>query len=49
MRLSTQSRYGVKAVFDIGYHGGGAGVQTEDLWVLVVFASASLTFIARRK
>ena len=31
MRLSTQSRYGVRAVFDIAYHGGGEGVQVKDI------------------
>ncbi|MCK5553719.1 MAG: Rrf2 family transcriptional regulator [Deltaproteobacteria bacterium] len=31
MRLSTQSRYGVRAVFDIAYHGGGDGVQIKDI------------------
>ncbi|NIS60096.1 MAG: Rrf2 family transcriptional regulator [Proteobacteria bacterium] len=31
MRLSTQSRYGVRAVFDIAYHGGGKGVQIKDI------------------
>ena len=31
MRLSTQSRYGVRAVFDIAYHGGGEGVQIKDI------------------
>jgi len=31
MRLSTQSRYGVRAVFDIVYHGGGAGAQIKDI------------------
>ena len=31
MRLSTQSRYGVRAVFDIAYHGGGDGVQVKDI------------------
>ncbi len=27
MRLTTQSRYGVRAVFDIAYHSGGAETQ----------------------
>lgn len=31
MRLSTKSRYGVRAVFDISYHGGGDGVQVKDI------------------
>jgi Rrf2 family iron-sulfur cluster assembly transcriptional regulator len=31
MRLSTQSRYGVRAVFDIAYNGGGGGVQIKDI------------------
>ena len=31
MRLSTQSRYGVRAVFDIAYHGGGDGAQVKDI------------------
>ena len=31
MRLSTQSRYGVRAVFDIAYNGGGEGVQIKDI------------------
>jgi Rrf2 family protein len=31
MRLSTKSRYGVRAVFDIAYHGGGNGVQVKDI------------------
>ena len=31
MRLSTKSRYGVRAVFDIAYHGGGEGVQIKDI------------------
>jgi Rrf2 family iron-sulfur cluster assembly transcriptional regulator len=31
MRLSTQSRYGVRAVFDIAYHGGGEGAQVKDI------------------
>jgi Rrf2 family protein len=31
MRLTTKSRYGVRAVFDIAYHGGGNGVQVKDI------------------
>ncbi len=31
MKLSTQSRYGVRGVFDIAYHGGGEGVQIKDI------------------
>lgn len=31
MRLSTKSRYGVRAVFDIAYHGGGDGAQIKDI------------------
>jgi Rrf2 family iron-sulfur cluster assembly transcriptional regulator len=31
MRLSTKSRYGVRAVFDIAYHGGGQGAQIKDI------------------
>ena len=31
MRLSTKSRYGVRAVFDIAYHGGRNGVQVKDI------------------
>jgi Rrf2 family protein len=31
MRLSTKSRYGVRAIFDIAYHGGGDGVQIKDI------------------
>jgi Rrf2 family protein len=31
MRLSTQSRYGVRAVFDIAYHGWGKEVQIKDI------------------
>lgn len=31
MKLSTQSRYGVRAVFDIAYHGRGEGVQVKDI------------------
>lgn len=31
MRLSTKSRYGTRAIFDIAYHGGGQGVQIKDI------------------
>ncbi|MGA2518007.1 MAG: Rrf2 family transcriptional regulator [Thermodesulfobacteriota bacterium] len=31
MRLSTQSRYGVRAIFDIAYHSGGLGAQVKDI------------------
>ncbi len=31
MRFSTQSRYGVRAIFDIAYHGRGKGVQVKDI------------------
>jgi Rrf2 family iron-sulfur cluster assembly transcriptional regulator len=31
MRLSTKSRYGVRAIFDIAYHGGGEVVQIKDI------------------
>jgi Rrf2 family iron-sulfur cluster assembly transcriptional regulator len=31
MRFSTQSRYGVRAIFDIAYHGRGKGVQIKDI------------------
>jgi Rrf2 family protein len=31
MRLTTKSRYGVRAIFDIAYHGGGEGVQIKDI------------------
>lgn len=31
MKLSTKSRYGMRAVFDIAYHGGGEGVQVKDI------------------
>ena len=31
MRLSTKSRYGVRAIFDIAYHGGGEGVQIKNI------------------
>ena len=31
MRLSTQSRYGVRAIFDIAYHSEGLGTQVKDI------------------
>ncbi len=31
MRLSTQSRYGVRAIFDIAYHSDGAETQVKDI------------------
>ena len=31
MRLSTKSRYGVRAMFDIAYHCGTAPVQIQDI------------------
>ena len=31
MRLSTQSRYGLRAVFDIAYYGAGEGVRVKDI------------------
>ena len=31
MRLCTQSRYGVRAVFDIAYHSGGAETLVRDI------------------
>jgi len=31
MRLSTKSRYGVRAIFDIAYHGGNEEVQIKDI------------------
>jgi len=31
MRLSTQSRYGVRAVFDIAYHSAGLETQVKDI------------------
>lgn len=31
MRLSTQSRYGVRAIFDIAYHSGGLDTQVKDI------------------
>ena len=31
MRLSTKSRYGVRAIFDIAYHSGGLETQVNDI------------------
>ena len=31
MRLSTQSRYGVRAIFDIAYHSEGLETQVKDM------------------
>jgi len=31
MKFSTQSRYGVRAIFDIAYHGGAQPVQVKDI------------------
>ena len=31
MRLSTQSRYGVRAIFDIAYHSEGLGTPVKDI------------------
>ena len=31
MRLSTQSRYGVRAIFDIAYHSAGLETQVKDI------------------
>src|SRR4030042_4714348 len=31
MRLSTQSRYGVRAIFDIAYHSEGLEAQVKDI------------------
>ncbi len=31
MRIATSSRYGVRAVFDIAYHGGGQPTQIKDI------------------
>jgi Rrf2 family protein len=31
MRLSTQSRYGLRAIFDIAYHSGGIETQVKDI------------------
>jgi Rrf2 family protein len=31
MRISTATRYGVRAVFDVAYHGGGQPTQIKDI------------------
>ncbi len=31
MKISTQSRYGLRAVFDIAYHSAGASTQVKDI------------------
>jgi DNA-binding IscR family transcriptional regulator len=31
MKLSTQSRYGVRAIFDIAYHSEGLETQVKDI------------------
>ena len=31
MKLTTKSRYGVRAIFDIAYHGGGMPAQIQDI------------------
>ena len=31
MRLSTKTRYGVRALFDMAYHGGGGPTQAKDI------------------
>jgi Rrf2 family protein len=31
LKLSTKTRYGVRAVFDIAYHGGGGPTQVKDI------------------
>ena len=31
MKLTTKSRYGVRAIFDIAYHAGGLPVQIKDI------------------
>ena len=31
MKLSTQSRYGVRAIFDIAYHSSGLQAQVQDI------------------
>src|SRR5262245_30567648 len=31
MRLSTKTRYAVRALFDIAYHGGGRATQARDI------------------
>lgn len=31
MKLSTKSRYGVRAIFDIAYHSGGLPTQIKEI------------------
>lgn len=31
MRITTTSRYGVRAIFDVAYHGGGRPTQIKDI------------------
>lgn len=31
MRITTTSRYGVRAIFDVAYHGGGHPTQIKDI------------------
>src|SRR5271157_2708895 len=31
MRISTSSRYGVRALFDLAYHGGGQRTQVKEI------------------
>ena len=31
MKLNTKSRYGVRALFDMAYHGGGRPIQLKDI------------------
>ncbi|HME42915.1 MAG TPA: Rrf2 family transcriptional regulator [Syntrophorhabdales bacterium] len=31
MKISTQSRYGLRALFDIAYHSGGLSTQVKDI------------------
>src|SRR5512147_1430190 len=31
MRITTTSRYGVRALFDVAYHGGGQPTQIKDI------------------
>ncbi|HSH70526.1 MAG TPA: Rrf2 family transcriptional regulator, partial [Deferrisomatales bacterium] len=31
MKLTTKSRYGVRAIFDIAYHAGGLPAQIKDI------------------
>jgi len=31
MKLSTQSRYGVRAIFDIAFHSNGTETQVKDI------------------